>query len=41
MTTCFGHLTIIRPSLQENKVKFNANNVHVIWGAMRLTSVYK
>jgi len=42
MMTCFGHWTIIRPSLQNLEQRMSsANNVHVIWDPVRLTFVLK
>ena len=39
MTTCFGHLNIIRPSLQNVEYcTCIANNIHVIWNLIRLTT---
>ena len=38
MTTCFGHLTIITPSLQNLEYSTrSANNIRVIWDPIRLT----
>jgi len=40
--TCFGQLTIIRPSLQNlQQVARSANSIHVIWVPLRLTNVSK
>jgi len=42
MTTRFGQLTIIRPSIQNlEQGACSANNAYVIWDPIRLTNVLK
>ena len=42
MTTCFGHVTIIGPSVQNLEYgTCRANNAHIIWDPVRLTNVLK